>query len=466
MKKRIMYGVIGALVTLVFGFVIYNATQPILKVSEKVNVEINETIDLQSLIEKVKNATIEDVEISGEVDTTKLGEYPITFVLNDKEYVSEVHVVDTKKPEVTTKEFSVKLNQDEFKAEDFIEEITDATNTKVSLKKEYKFEKAGDYDIEVEVVDEGNNKTTKKVTIHVEEPDKKAPVLNGLSNMSVYVNQSANYNQGVSIQDDFDEAPTYTVDSSKVNLSKVGSYEAVYETVDKYGNKATYKRVVNVVEKPKNTYVPSGDKVIYLTFDDGPSQQTPRVLEILDRYNVKASFFVIGNNKNYLNYIKVAHDKGHTICLHTNTHNYASVYASVDAYIADLKAIQAIVREQIGINVTRFRFPGGSSNHVSMDYCKGVVTQVANWANNNGYKYYDWNSSCGDGSNISTAQTIQTATTGAAKSNQMVMLLHDAGGKGTTVEALPAIIEYYQKLGYTFKAIDDQTPTCHHRIAN
>ena len=207
------------------------------------------------------------------------------------------------------------------------------------------------------------------------------------------------------------------------------------------------------------------EKVVYLTFDDGPSVNTQAVLDILDRYQAKATFFVTGINPDYANMIKVAYDKGNTIGLHTMTHHYEILYASTDAYFSDLDQIGQVVKQQIGYVPAFIRFPGGSSNTVSANYTSGIMSALAPEVLNRGYQYYDWNASCGDGSNDVTVESL-IATAIGCQDNNIVLLLHDATGKEKTVQALPQIIEHYQGLGYTFKALDRASYDAHHGINN
>lgn len=206
------------------------------------------------------------------------------------------------------------------------------------------------------------------------------------------------------------------------------------------------------------------EKVVYLTLDDGPSELTPKVLEILDRYQAKATFFITNQNPEYAYLIKEAYDKGHTIGLHTYSHDYQTVYASVDAYFSDLEAIGKVAEEQIGYVPCFIRFPGGSSNTISANYTSGIMTTLAKEVQNRGYQYYDWNASSGDGSVQPVENLIANAKN--CSENNIVLLSHDANGKETTIEALPAIIEYYQSQGYVFKALDRESYAPHHGINN
>lgn len=206
------------------------------------------------------------------------------------------------------------------------------------------------------------------------------------------------------------------------------------------------------------------EKTVYLTFDDGPSENTQAVMDILDRYQAKATFFVTGAQPEYAHMIKKAYDKGHTIGLHTFSHDYASVYASTDAYFKDLDAIGQVVKEQIGYIPCFIRFPGGSSNSVSVNYTQGIMTILSQEVLQRGYQYYDWNGSSGDGSVKTKEQLIAQGT--SYTSPNIVFLSHDSQSKQTTVEALPAIIEHYQSQGYVFRALDRESYAPHHGISN
>ena len=208
----------------------------------------------------------------------------------------------------------------------------------------------------------------------------------------------------------------------------------------------------------------NGEKTIYLTFDDGPSENTRKVLDILDQYNAKATFFVTGLHQEYKDMIKEAYDRGHTIGLHTYSHNYAAVYQSEDAYFSDLDQIGQLVESEIGYVPCFIRFPGGSSNTVSKKYTAGIMTQLSKDVTAKGYQYYDWNVSFGDGT-TRTAEDIVSIATGGTQTN-IVMLAHDASGKDTTVEALPTVLQYYTDQGYVFKSIDRDSIVVHHGINN
>lgn len=206
------------------------------------------------------------------------------------------------------------------------------------------------------------------------------------------------------------------------------------------------------------------DKVVYLTFDDGPSENTKKILDILKEYNAKATFFITGANKDCRSYIKEAYEAGHTIGLHTNTHDYDKVYASDKAYFDDLAKVGEVAKEQIGFVPCFIRFPGGSSNMISAKYNKGIMSRLVESVQEKGYQYYDWNVDSGDAAGCNKGEIEENATTD--KMNHIMILFHDAQTKEATVEALPAILKYYSEHGYEFRAIDRSSYVCHHRMQN
>lgn len=208
------------------------------------------------------------------------------------------------------------------------------------------------------------------------------------------------------------------------------------------------------------------EKVVYLTFDDGPSEVTSTILDILDTYGVKATFFVTGQFPEYEDMIAEAYARGHTIGMHTYSHLY-SIYSSLDTYFEDLDKIAYIVERQIGYVPFLVRLPGGSSNTVSMSYATGIMTDVTNELLARGYQYWDWNAETGDGGTVTTDEAFSKAVLPIADGvTDVVILAHDMPAKQTTIEALPYIIEYYQANGYEFRALDRDSYVAHHAVAN
>lgn len=254
-----------------------------------------------------------------------------------------------------------------------------------------------------------------------------------------------------------------TVASASQEVQESSSADSAGNAVDLEDRDADF--AVDPNRKTDWNYEGNGRNVVYLTIDDGPSELTQQVLDILDRYNCKATFFVVGSDPSQYHMIKEAYDRGHTIGLHTFSHDYAQIYSSVDAYYADLDQIGQVVKDQIGYVPCFIRFPGGSSNGISANYCPGIMTVLANDVQTRGYQYYDWNMSVGDGAVHTADEIVHFATVGTEADN-VVLLCHDSSTKQSTVDALPRFIEYWQSYGYSFEAIDRTTFVPHHGVGN
>ena len=208
-------------------------------------------------------------------------------------------------------------------------------------------------------------------------------------------------------------------------------------------------------------------KVAYLTFDDGPSKHTQEVLDILDTYHVKATFFVTGSNPEYYDLIKKADAKGHAIGIHTFSHDYGKIYSSEEAYFEDVNKTNALIEKQTGHKVNILRFPGGTSHTVSRKYSSGIMSTLAASVTQKGYEYYDWNASNGDGNcYVESDSLINTALKEIRDKKEVMSLMHDGTGNKATVEALPTILKSMLSQGYEFRVIDSSTPVFHHHIAN
>ena len=194
-----------------------------------------------------------------------------------------------------------------------------------------------------------------------------------------------------------------------------------------------------------------GGKVCCLTFDDGPSANTDRVLEILDRYGVKATFFVVGRtgeaDQERMRKIVAA---GHTLAMHGWSHDYRKIYASVEAFLEDFDRLYQWIYEVTGVYPQVYRFPGGSIN----GYDWGVYQEIVAEMTRRGFVYFDWNASAQDATNKPRpAADIAADCLKGVGRDLVVVLAHDSAARGTTVDALPAVIEGYQQAGYTFSAL-------------
>lgn len=295
--------------------------------------------------------------------------------------------------------------------------------------------------------------------------DTTKPEFKGLDDLTVSLNTTPDLKAGVEVSDNSLQKIQYKIDSKKLDTSKEGTYEVTYSAKDSSGNKTIVKRKIEVIKKIGSEHQ-SDEKVVYLTFDDGPSENTQKIMDILARYNAKATFFVTGRNQKYNYLIKDAYNAGHTIALHTYSHDYQTVYSSVDAYFDDLNKVGQMVKNEIGFVPHYIRFPGGSSNTVSRKYCQGIMSTLTKEVVEKGYQYYDWNGDSTDatGNHVAVSKLIHNGT--LCHDNNVMILCHDTQAKDTTVQALPSIIEHYQSLGYSFKGIDDKTYTPHQSVNN
>lgn len=198
-----------------------------------------------------------------------------------------------------------------------------------------------------------------------------------------------------------------------------------------------------------------GDKVCYLTFDDGPStENTEKILKVLDDYDIKATFFVINhrdeeNDELYQKIVK----KGHTIGIHSYSHNYEKIYQSVGEWLSDFSQMSDKIEQLTGVKPEIFRFPGGSVN----TYNTKIYVPLAAEMLRRGYTYYDWNVSSGDASYVILPKEdiVQNVLNGVFDSGESIILMHDSNEKTTTVEALPEIIEALLERGYVFEKLDN-----------
>ena len=196
---------------------------------------------------------------------------------------------------------------------------------------------------------------------------------------------------------------------------------------------------------------------VYLTFDDGPSNRTAEILDILKKENIKATFFIIGREgAREEELMKRIVDEGHTIGIHTYFHVYGSIYQSVESYLDDFHQTYQLIYETTGVKPETFRFPGGSINKYSAQYYEEIIAEMLR----RGFTYYDWNASSGDANANATANSVYNSTVqSSANKERIILLMHDSTSKSYTVAALPGIIEYYKAKGFQFARItNDVSP--------
>ena len=210
------------------------------------------------------------------------------------------------------------------------------------------------------------------------------------------------------------------------------------------------------------------EKRVYLTFDDGPSVNTGDILDILKKYGIKATFYNIGtDSEEMLELQRRVYDEGHTLAIHSVSHDYSQIYSSFENWKADVLGEQERIKDNVGITTKYYRFPGGGSNSKGSKYGTSI-RDCAAWLDENGFSYQDWNidSRDADGNEYTPeqmAQNIIDDITGSEKTD-FIVLMHDAKPKTTTVKCLPKVIETLQAKGYTFCQITDNTVSIHHNF--
>lgn len=434
----------------------------VLKGDKYVTISLNERYEEEGATNSFNNSS-EHIHIKGQVDNTKVGTYRIEYKSNIFGYEMKkyryVEVVDRESPVIELEGSdevkicpTAKYKEEGFKAYDAYD--GDLTS---------KVERVEDGDtIKYSVLDSSNNSYTK--IRYIKRVDKEKPSIKLKGNTTLYVLLGNSYDEaGYIVSDNCDEDVSVKV-TGNVDTSKEGTYELVYTATDSSNNSVSVKRYVKVRER---STVSNNTGVIYLTFDDGPSSSsTPKVLDILEKKDVKATFFVINHDSSLDYLIKRAYDSGHTVALHGYTHDYAKIYSSKENFYADLKLISDKVERITGEKSMIMRFPGGGSNTVSRKYKKGIMTELTKEVVEKGYHYFDWNVSSGDAGGAKNSNDVyKNVINGLRPNRNNIILMHDFSNS-KTVGALEAIIDYGLANGYIFDKIDMTTPMVRHGVNN
>lgn len=400
----------------------------------------------------------------GNVNYKKVGVYKLKYEINHKgikkTLTKQVEVVDNEKP-------SLNLVYDEVKAcpngntSDVMISAIDNYDGDITSNVQHKII---DNAIIYMVKDRAGNITKKAIPAKITDEEHPALTLEGPS--TVYLTVGSKYEEpGYFASDNCDGIITDKVKvEGVVNVKKPGNYLIKYTVSDLYGNETTVVRSVNVIEKNNYTPVVPLEKTIYLTFDDGPGPYTSRLLDVLKKYNVKATFFVIGTNSKYDDLIVREHNEGHTVGLHSYTHKY-SIYQNVDMYLNDLFQIHDKVQNLIGVDTRIIRFPGGSSNTISRRFAPGIMTTLTKKVEELGFIYFDWDTMSGDAGNTTdTNKIVKNVVDSLNKGGSHVILQHDI--KSYSVDAVEQIIQYGLANGFSFAPLTLSSPRIHHAVNN
>ncbi|MBQ6850245.1 MAG: polysaccharide deacetylase [Oscillospiraceae bacterium] len=202
-----------------------------------------------------------------------------------------------------------------------------------------------------------------------------------------------------------------------------------------------------------NTNETQEKKMIYLTFDDGPSPRTEEILDILKKYDIKATFFVIKTKDEYIPFMKRAVEEGHTIGVHSYSHKYNEIYRSVDAYLDDFTKCYNYIYDNTGYKPEIYRFPGGSVNNYNAATRRDIVAEMSR----RGYIYFDWNVESNDSSRGKDATSIYNSVINGCKGkSRAIIIFHDSTSKKSTVQALENIIITLKEDGWQFAALDNE----------
>lgn len=204
---------------------------------------------------------------------------------------------------------------------------------------------------------------------------------------------------------------------------------------------------------------------VYLTFDDGPSDNTDAILDKLGEYGVKATFFVVmkEDEKSVERYKRIVNE-GHTLAMHSASHVYSQIYSSYDAYTEDVNQLRSYLKSVTGVTPVYYRFPGGSSNTVS----SVPMSECIEYLDSQGIIYYDWNVASGDTDRayVSSSTIADNVIRGVEGKKSSVVLMHDTNKKTTTVDALDSILKYMSDTGKNVLPITEGTTPVHHRISD
>ena len=477
-KNAILVGSAVALLILIIGawsliagrFILLPGVKIVLNGEKSMQVEVlSDYTDAGATAHKGKQDYSDKLVADGTVDTKKIGEYTITYSVVDGKhtYTAQriVNVVDTTPPELTLQgEAKMTVSKRELYEEPGYT-AKDAYDGELTDKVTVEEKQAGDVcTLTYTVKDLSGNEAMAERTLTIK--DIVAPVITLKGNESEYLSKGDTFTDaGYTALDDLDGDLTDSVTvSGSVDTDTVGSYTLTYTVTDKAGNTGKAERVVSVYGNNEGSV-----KRLYLTFDDGPSSEvTPRVLDILKKHNAKATFFILNYSDSNKEIIRRAINEGHTIAIHGYSHDYATIYASDEAFMQNIYKLHDKLMADFGYDAKLIRFPGGSSNTVSCSYNDGIMSRLAVRVEKEGFAYFDWNISSGDagGNNIDRNKIYNNVTQHLFGEGNNVVLMHDTNYKETTADALEDIIIYAKTNGYTLLPLTPDTRPCHHGIAN
>lgn len=405
-----------------------------------------------------------EIQIASDVNEMKLGRYTVTYTANwywlNTEEVRTVSVIDTRMPVITLAEDpegsldpETVYQEAGYTARDNYDgDITDRVIRTESMGL-----------ITYAVVDSSGNPAYAEREVPYHDPIPPQIRLEGGAQYAIPTGKP--YSEpGYLAVDNVDGDLSHRVAvEGEVDWLRPGTYPITYTVTDNYENTTVATRNVQVTAAPRTETRWPDEKTIYLTFDDGPGPYTQQLLDVLDSYGVKATFFVLNTDYNYL--MREIVERGHSIGIHSVTHTYEEIYASPEAYFDDLFRMQQIIYENTGVMTTLMRFPGGSSNEVSCGTCEGIMTLLTEAVQDAGFQYFDWNVDSDDAGNAHKTKTVRNnVLDGIARTGISLVLQHDI--HPYSVEAVEEIILWGLENGYTFRPLEPDSPGFHHELNN
>lgn len=401
----------------------------------------------------------EPAHVSGTINPNSLGDQEIVYSFEhwgkSVEVVRHVKVADLSAPEIkliTNPDYYTKPNEkyeeEGFTATDLLDgDLTEKVERKETAEK-----------IIYTVSDAAGNTTT--VEREIPYDDRTAPVITLDHGEDMTWVLGIPFKDSFKATDDIDgDITSKVVVEGKVDINTVGDYVIKYSVADSYENVTTVERHIKVIPKAD-----SNGHFVYLTFDDGPYKYTEALLDLLDKYDAKATFFVTAWY-GYPEMIKEEAKRGHSVGVHTYNHIYEEIYSSDEAFWEDIEKIENLVQEQTGSRTNLMRFAGGSSNRISANYNEGIMTRLVKQAEEKGFTYFDWNVSSGDaGITEDPAEVAQYIIEGMEDYENAVVLCHDI--KEHTLLAMEEVLIYGVQNGYTFLPLTENSPTAHHNVNN
>lgn len=404
-----------------------------------------------------------EIKIHNEVDESKLGKYTVTYTASFRNWQESVQrtvrIVDNQPPVIILKEDIQKLPENAAYQEagysaydNYDGDITDRVVRREHLGL-----------VTYSVLDSAGNPAYAEREIPYFDPIPPEIIL--AEGNHIVIDAGTKYaDPGYRALDNGDgDISSQVVVEGEVVWYVPGSYPITYTVTDSRGNTASVTRTVEVVAKPRPETVIPDQKTIYLTFDDGPSPYTQRLLDVLDEYGVKATFFVV--NSDFNDVMKEIVERGHSIGIHSVTHEYDKIYISPEAYFEDLYGMQKIIYDNTGVMTTLMRFPGGGSNTVSYRFYRGLMTLLTQAVQDAGFQYFDWNVDSKDAGGARNAKTVfENVTESVEKLDTAIVLQHDI--HAYSVEAVEDIIRWGLDNGYQFLPLTPDSPGMHHGLHN